>query len=357
MNLHLSLKFKVLSFVLIIFVIFLHSYNLTEHSPEALVKVTGINFLQEVISFGITRVAVPIFFFISGYFFFTNFKLKTGVIKEKLLKRISTLLIPYVLWSILIFIFYFLLQSLPPMVKYFNRELVTNLSIDEIFRRILLDPIPYQLWFVRDLMLLVIISPLIYSLIKYGKVLFLSILIIAWMQLFSLVVVSNEALLFFCVGGYFQLNNTPLEKNNSAKYGVLITLLWIFSLIIRVHLMNNGQLNLLENTYFYKINILLGIVAIWLLYDGLIGEKESTKLRKLKPLNYSFSLYLLHEPILTIFKKIFFKVFGASDNSSIMIFFLAPILTIAVSLLIADRVSRFFPRVYKVLTGNRIINS
>jgi surface polysaccharide O-acyltransferase-like enzyme len=350
MTAYLSLKLKVLSFLLIVFVVFLHSYNLKVHLPEEITSISGFNqFLQEFISFGLTRIAVPLFFFISGFLFFQKFKFEYAVIKEKLSKRFFSLFIPYLLWSILVFLFYYALQSLPFMVKYFNNELITNLSLREILGKILLNPIPYQLWFLRDLMFLVLLSPIIYLFIKNLKIVFLLILLLIWFNGIRLFVISNEAVLFFSIGAYFQLKSVSLQTYVPTKYVIGITSLWIGSILFRLILLTYSSSSFFENLYLLKLSIILGIFSVWFLYDKVIKEEFLPKLAQWKIFGFSFFLYLVHEPTLTIFKKVLFKL----ANSSALIYLIAPILTIITCLILAVGVSNSFPRIYGLLTGNR----
>ena len=54
---------------------------------------------------GMCRVAVPIFFFISGYLFFVKLEQwNINVWVDKLRKRAKTLLVPYLLWNIIAFL-------------------------------------------------------------------------------------------------------------------------------------------------------------------------------------------------------------------------------------------------------------
>jgi surface polysaccharide O-acyltransferase-like enzyme len=94
MNKFLSNKIKVLSFFLILMVLYIHAgFNNSEIG-----KFSYLNFVQELISNKIFRLAVPLFFMLSGYLFFVNIignhKLK---ILNKLKSRIKTLFIPYII--------------------------------------------------------------------------------------------------------------------------------------------------------------------------------------------------------------------------------------------------------------------
>jgi surface polysaccharide O-acyltransferase-like enzyme len=67
-------KLKVVSFISIVLVIFIHSYNINYSEIQEESLILRFNFFtQFLISQGISRIAVPIFFAISGYLFFVNY--------------------------------------------------------------------------------------------------------------------------------------------------------------------------------------------------------------------------------------------------------------------------------------------
>ena len=68
MNKYLSDKLRIISLISMIMVVFLHSYNVTvKFSSGNMSFNDGYNvFIQNFFSQGITRIAVPIFFCISG---------------------------------------------------------------------------------------------------------------------------------------------------------------------------------------------------------------------------------------------------------------------------------------------------
>lgn len=62
--------------------------------------------LKTFFSEGLCRVAVPAFFFISGYYFYKSFdKWNINIWFEKINKRIRTLLVPYILWNLISLLF------------------------------------------------------------------------------------------------------------------------------------------------------------------------------------------------------------------------------------------------------------
>ena len=93
MDKYISNKIKNISLIMTFFVVILHSNNLEDPS------VLNINTLiQNFIGQGIVRIAVPMFFLISGYLFFYKFKPSKEAFLNKYKKRFKSLFIPYFLW-------------------------------------------------------------------------------------------------------------------------------------------------------------------------------------------------------------------------------------------------------------------
>ena len=99
MNTYLSNKLKILSLIAMVLVVFIHSYIETTTNNTLMSEDRA--FLQYFISQGVARVAVPIFFTISGYLYFLSYQNTTNdyIIKTK--KRLKTLVLPYLLMSFL----------------------------------------------------------------------------------------------------------------------------------------------------------------------------------------------------------------------------------------------------------------
>ncbi|MBP4137804.1 acyltransferase family protein [Flavobacterium geliluteum] len=198
MNEYLSVKLKLISFFSMIMVVFLHSYNLVINltSGTVLVDQGYSTFIQNFISQGIARVAVPLFFSISGYLFFLNSR---GELKEFILKfnkRLKTIVIPYLFWSIFCLLLFLIMQSIPQLAIFFTNKHVIDYTVSEFISSVFINPIPYQLWFLRDLMILVVLSPILFYLIKKFSYFALVVFMVAWFLDFNFIFFSNESLLF-----------------------------------------------------------------------------------------------------------------------------------------------------------------
>jgi surface polysaccharide O-acyltransferase-like enzyme len=358
MNKYLSDKLRIISLLLMILVVFLHSYNLTVRFNTADINFEGRYnfFIQNFFGKGITYVAVPFFFLISGYLFFLKFNGTMAEFAQKYRKRAKTLFLPYLAWSAWGLFFYFALQQIPQSKNFFTHELIADYSISKFLDTLFIHPIPYQLWFIRDLMILVLISPLIYGAIKYLRALFIVILFTLWLGFlnFEFSILYNISIFYFSLGAYFAIykKDVLLKKRTENKYWI-VTFLWILTVLLKTVLLqlNNDQFLLLS--LVDKLSVMLGIVAIWSMYDYIMSDKEKPNKKIYYISLFSFFIFASHEPILTIVKKGIFSISGASETMSIINYFLAPIITIIISILLGVFLKKYASKFYGLITGSR----
>lgn len=118
----------------------------------------------------VSNICVPVFFIISGYLFFLGVDcFGKSLYVQKLRSRIRTLLVPYVLWT-LIYLLYTMLINLPEAIQTQNFDSVLEPLTWRIFwmykERL---PLHFSLWYLRDLMLMCVMSPIVWFLISRLK--------------------------------------------------------------------------------------------------------------------------------------------------------------------------------------------
>ena len=130
MNKYLSIKLNVISFFSMVMVVFLHSYNVVVNLNTQNIELNRgySSFFQDFFSQGITRIAVPLFFLISGYLFFLNIKGAPGEFISKFKKRLKTIVLPYLFWSVWGLLLFFILQTLPQSKNFFTASISGFLS-------------------------------------------------------------------------------------------------------------------------------------------------------------------------------------------------------------------------------------
>lgn len=190
--------------------------------------------LSEIFS----RVAVPLFFMFSGFLFFYKVdKFTLSRYKNKLTKRIHTLLIPYIFWNLIIII---------------GRSFSTDLSFTDWIRPFWSDsypstlndegiasyPITIQFWYIRDLMVTVILTPIIYLLTKKLHIYFIATLAVLWITncWFLVTGLNITAIFFFSLGSYcsiYDINFAELLKPYTLLLGIMYLLIIIPIFIIK----------------------------------------------------------------------------------------------------------------------------
>ncbi|MDE6391135.1 MAG: acyltransferase [Duncaniella sp.] len=331
--------FDWLRFPLIIGVIFIHNHSVK--TVECVTDSYG-GYLVELFSQGIGRLSVPMFFFISGYLFF--YRVDTfdrSVYAKKLKGRVKSLLAPYLIWNFLILSAYLALYSLG----------LEKTKIDSGFGfasavKAFVCPLAYQMWFVRDLFCVVLVSPLIFCLVSRFRVLYICAISVLWILGLEIPVLgtyclSMTSIFFFSFGAAFSVAglNVLVVAEKVKIMAFLYPALLILDLFSKSAILHN-------------IAILSGLFLIFLTC-GYMAESG-----RLKPMPFlassSFFIFAVHEPfLLTINRKILLSL---NDSDSLYVtfsYFLAVGLTVAISLGIYSLLSRFAPGLTALLTGGR----
>ena len=82
---------------------------------------------QHIVSTEIARIAVPLFYFMSGYlFFYRSTPFSLAVYGQKIKKRVHSLLVPYLFWNAAVFLLLFLAQQCMPELTSGQNKAVTD---------------------------------------------------------------------------------------------------------------------------------------------------------------------------------------------------------------------------------------
>lgn len=182
------------------------------------------------------QIAVPAFFLLSGYLFFQKLAVWSWTVYFcKLRKRVCTLLIPYVFWIILYAVFKICVMHQPVIIEgwsvltLFGHYLpVTGVGNYWGFNNVEYGPILGPFWYIKDLMLLALCSPVFYGLYR-RKVLCLitlSILVFGYLISFGspLLPMQLTAILFFSIGAALSIHSIEINDCFVPYKRVLATL-------------------------------------------------------------------------------------------------------------------------------------
>lgn len=349
MNKYLSRKISILSFLLILMVVVKHACTL----PYANITSGPVFWIEQFFVYGINEVAVPLFFVISGYLFFRNID-RGGQVFEKWRSRSKTLLVPYVLW-----VTFYLVAVLS--VNAVSPGLIGNVEVGEyplfIVKSFFVNPPAEQLWFLKDLIYLVILAPVIYYLVKYLKkwfVLFLLVLYLCPIKFFHIFLFTKSALslLFFSFGAYLGLFRQGLLLQKKHKGLFVFLFLWVlFSGLKVVFICNNIEHGEVLGELAKDISTIFGLFAMSLIYDGLEGK---LKIKCVDPyIGFTFFIFCAHDPAIQAVKHLLMKVFGRGEYMMLLIWGLSAIVIVALCIAAGAFLKKHTPRFYGIITGAR----
>ena len=362
-----SYKLTNLSWICAVLVVIIHAGTYAANLPGAeLQTVYGMNyatFLQLFFTEGICRVAVPLFFLISGYLYYRNYQPGVKWHTDKMQKRLRSNGIPYLFWSLAVIAVFFVAQLIPATKPYFSSESrdFTRFTLWNWLDAILINPMNSPLWFLRDLLILSMISPALTFLLKRLRWIWAGSLFILWIVCVNvpLYVIRWESLLFFNAGALLALHcKERCEQRLSLPKPVLFGILfaWIALVVAKTfYLCGLDPKILIDGKYdlvcdlLGKLNILVGIAVVWVSYDAIvIGEGKVIPFAQ-----FGFLMFVTHHPIIGVIKKLLLKALGISYFTATISFVAAIILTVAMVVLSGYMLKKYLNKLYLLLTGGR----
>jgi surface polysaccharide O-acyltransferase-like enzyme len=360
MNYYLSLKIKILAFILIIGVVFTHApiYETHFSNGNLIVKDHFTLFIQHFFSDGMGRASVGLFFLISGFLFYYKHLDSVGDLIPKMQKRAYTLLLPYLIWSGYGILLTALFQWLPLSRPFFTHSPVSQYTLPQLLYTWLIHPIPYQLWFLRDVIIMVALSPLFYWGIKTTGLFGLSACFLLWaLSPHSSLWADDDlgALLFYSIGAWMGLKNKALYC--SPGWGIVLILIWMTALALKTEWVIESGGDAQSQLLAAKITNLIGMGAIWFGYDWIylsvnLDNKKDQLLKSgwMSLFSCFFFIYAFHEPVLTLLKKVLLY----AHIQVLVAYFLAPIITMVIAVLLAEGLKKSkLSGFYYLITGNR----
>lgn len=304
------------------------------------------------------HVAVPLFLLFSGYLFFKEGRFDGTLYRRKLKSRFRTLFIPYIIWSTLCFIIAMAQGQLAPTIlHYFEGLWDTTLWNDGIsFSRTLPGyPVNMPLWFIRDLMILVLISPLIWLLLQktrgWGILLMAAWWFPAHDKFFGF---GADSLFFFSLGALFSMKQMDFVQL-ARKYAILFYIAAGIMLVADFVVMYRNYTAYQELRFNWVVfNVyVLSIMGATLALAGKLSEKPIAD-RVIRLSSASFFLYAAHILWLYPLRNYLLRVLEPASDAAVILFYFSFIsfhCTAITALYYLMRKS--LPKTTVVLTGGR----
>lgn len=337
-----------LSTICFMFVVVLHAHAYVNRG------FVGCWWLQELLSQGFARCAVPFFFVIFGMFLFRDYTSLDGSWWIRKVKaRVRSLVVPYVCWTMIGVGSAVLLALMfgKSLDQFHFASLKWWMGVAGI--KAGFPIINYHLWFVRNILLFVLISPLLgFVLFKIPRM----VLLVLWfVATFGSLRIANLASQLLFVGMGASLAFGVAKINNLEKWTLIALPIWICLVVGKVALYWLGICDVCGTLSIDHVTVRLmptinvvGVLALW----GMGGRLRFDMLSTIH--GFSFFAYCFHLSVLTWCTEFVRLVISPETTINCLLIYVLPfVMTIVVVYGLAIALKFYWPKVYSVLSGGR----
>ena len=347
-----STLIKAMRFPLIAMVVFAHSPGSFE-SPTVDWSLDGWNvyhFVAEMLARHLFSIGTCWFFVFSGYFFLRYLKEEEfGLqwVAAKWKKRIWTLLIPYLTWNLLSVVANIVKNSAFSLLHIGETPAnwITELGTPLFW--FFTGPADFPLWFLRDLILMSLVAPLLYLIFKRFKWVSLAVLVLVYLSPWSPEIPSIRSIFFFSLGawlGTFKINMLSVCRKVKVPAYIAAGVLLLAA---------TSQIGRPLHTLLLRLFYPCGMISFMNICDRMIDNERLCQ--RLCDLAASvFFIYAAHEIyILGWTKGLCLRFFGDSLAGTWISFWLVPIIVLAVCYALYCLLNRIMPRALAFACGGR----
>jgi surface polysaccharide O-acyltransferase-like enzyme len=309
---------------MIVLVTFAHSYGGVEEGFSLLTSEWNTyEFLRLLISQTLVKVAMPVFFIMSGYLFFANVDVwNFKVYKTKIWRRIKTLLIPYLIWNLLMAIklktfswsmFWAYWEPAGVQIDWFGQE------------QLMTAPANMPLWFLRDLMVVSLLTPIIYIILRKLGLWLMGLLTVLYLSgIYAFIPgLSAYAVYFFTFGAFLSIRKmdlvASLKRVEIPAY--VLSVLFAISMLLSYNTSVFSSLMLCFR--------LTGAIAVFCIASRFLSSAD----RRLPSLvcDSAYFIYLAHYVFFFSFiDTVFFAIFATSIPALSLHYLLVPFFKVAI---------------------------
>ena len=342
-NQYFSKKVTALNVVATVLIVILHS-----SSPERFGYPVTIDSYAPIFWIScFCQIAVPVFFFVSAILFYKNCDFEK--LPGKLLSRGKSLVVPYFVWNIILVSAYCVLAHTPFVSATLNNEYHLD-TIRQFFIAVIYSRCS-DLWFVKNLIIYSILSPIILLSLKNRLV--SALILIGSIALIFVYPVGYESVLKWfpvyyqgAILGHLYSNvghyQTIICKSRKAEFVFSAICLSFFLLAFAGSIFSTTGMDI------YR---LLAPLLIWVIVDLVSADYISDRFQVKDWMKYTFVIYCSHHIIMNVLQKLVVISLPAKPVVIYCTYILSPIVTLMMIVSIAKLLSRY--SFFKLLSGWR----
>ncbi|WP_305809672.1 acyltransferase [Shinella sp. SUS2] len=335
--------------VLISGIIFVHVPYDPATSPYA-GQFGGIDWLRVFLGDSLFRIGVPCLSAISGYLLFQR-GFAGFDYPRTLRSKASTILVPFLLWNTAFLLLVLAAQArgigfgyLPDVLSGTPREWMNLAFAIETW------PVNVPLYFLRDLLLCLLLSPLIaIAVLRYPRTVLTLMLAYAVLPLPNGIFLKKSILFGFSFGVCAALHRFDIRRLDRFAVPLVLAVL-AMAVALSLALFAFGPVFPAWLDMLRSLTAIAGIFGAWALSALLVRTAPGAALAKLGGL--SFWIFCAHYPLLILFWMVWNR-FGSVDDYPLF-YAASPILALAILVVSHAAARRFTPSLHATLTGRRL---
>ena len=252
------------------------------------------------------RVARPLFFFCAAYLLFRHWQSGWSAHRQLVQHRLVRLGLPLLVWGLLLFLAYQVLLKFGP-VHWVNNPAGASAGSAAEFVALIVgidrNPLAYQFWFIRDLLLLTVLAPLVFLLWRLLRLtlalVFVALFLCQQWPWFQPALVST---VFFVLGAVAALEGASLKLPDRLFQALLLS--WIG--LIGLFTFTAGTDVAPDMLWAWPLSIVAGALWVWnlMLRQAQQPVVAGTGVRS----DTVFFVFAAHEPLLTLSGKIWHQL-------------------------------------------------
>lgn len=332
-----------------ILIVFIHC-DFLRGTPQYVSSLGGFVSFLDVFTASMLSVAVPAYFFISGFLFYNGASVDFATYSNKIRRRVGSLLLPYLTWNIIGLIL-LLIKKLPAFAHQFPQYDHFHLSALQLisgFWSIDVSPYPYDmpLWFIRNLIVVQLFAyPIGWMLKKNGILTIIAaagvIVFLDWAAPGKDFYSVPQSFLFFILGGYSALHLPGLMQSQRRAS------LWAVAFVGLVVLSITHP----QSALFYYSKTTVGIIAFCKIAT-LLANRDFTLPGLFN--SSAFFIYAFHGLFITVIQKLIISALPPVSSPVAMADYLLIFVALyGISMGTYKILSLTFPSFTKFLTGAR----
>ncbi|CAN7198702.1 acyltransferase family protein [Pararhizobium sp. LjRoot238] len=308
-----------------------------------------IDWIRVFLGDSIFRVGVPCLSAISGYLLFRR-GLDSFDYGKTIRSKARTVLLPFLIWNLAFLMFVYIAQGqgigvgyLPDTIAATPRELATLAFAIEA------QPINIPLYFLRDLLLCILLAPILGLLIKRYPLATLTVFFIyAIFPIPNGIFLKKSILFGFSCGIYASLHKIDIRMLDPHAEKISVLFLTAAALLATALYWTGPDfpawLDILLN-----LTAICGIVGSWAISAILVRSRLGMRLSQTEGL--SFWIFCAHYPLLIAFWMFWNK--AAQPELYPLFYFSTPLLALLILVTSHNAAKRLTPGLHAVLTGSR----